>query len=116
LSTVQELLDLNRTFYYEINRPVPKNERDQMLSIIKLFLEKRDGLINNLKGPHSSEDKQIGEQIMEYDYKIQTIFSTIKQEIQQDLSLTKKQKKSTPKFINPYKSTLVNGVFLDKRK
>jgi flagellar protein FliT len=116
LSPVQELLDLNQEFYGEINKPFHKKERDQVISKINEFLLKRDGLIKELTEPHSAEDRFLGEQVLVYDQKIKAKFKALKQEISEDLLTLRKQKKSTTKFINPYQSTYVNGVFLDKHR
>jgi flagellar protein FliT len=116
LSPVQELLNLSKEFYGEINEPFQKNERDVAISKIKEFLLKRDGLIKKLVGPHTTEERLLGEQVLVYDHKIEAKFKALKQEISEDLLTLRKQKKSTSKFINPYQSTFVNGVFLDKHR
>lgn len=99
-----------------MSKPCPKNEREQLLSKINEFLAKREALIKSLPGRYSDEEKLLGQQILEYDMKIQEKFNAIKLEIQQDFILVRSHKKNTTKYINPYGSTQINGVFLDKRK
>lgn len=116
MNTLQELLSLNKELYNEISKPSPKNERDQLISKINEFLKKREGLIKSLQESYSFEEKLLGKEIIAYDRKIQEKFNAIKQEIKQDFITAKNQKRNTSKYISPYKSTITNGVFMDKRK
>lgn len=116
MSTVQELLCLSEEFYKEMSHPYSNNERDSVIEKIKEFLALREEHLKNLTGPFSAEDQRAGKLILEYDAKIQAKFNELNQSIKADLLTVKNQKRNTPKYINPYKSMYVNGVFYDKRK
>lgn len=116
MSTVHELLCLSEEFYKEMNQPCSSNERDSVIKKIKEFLALREEHLKNLTGPFSDEDQRVGELILAYDAKIQAKFNDLNQSIKEDLLTVKNQKRNTPKYINPYESMYVNGVFYDKRK
>jgi flagellar protein FliT len=116
VSTVQELLCLSEEFYEEMSKPYSNNERDSVIAKIKEFLAIREAHLKDLTGPFSAEDQRVGELILEYDAKIQDKLNDLNQSIKADLLTVKNQKRNTPKYINPYPSMYVNGVFYDKRK
>jgi flagellar protein FliT len=116
VNTVQELLCLSKEFYEELSKPYSNNERDSVIAKIKEFLAIREEHLEDLSGPFSDEEQRVGELILEYDAKIQAKFNDLSQGIKADLLTVKNQKRNTPKYINPYQSMYVNGVFYDKRK
>lgn len=115
MSVVHDIFNLSREFLDEMNKPSPKNERDNLILKINQFLAKRELLIKEMKGPYTPVEQLLGKQMIEIDQNLQGIFQSIKQEIQQDFLAAKNKKKHTPKYINPYTNVFNEGAYLDKR-
>lgn len=115
MSIVEEVYNISREFYEEIILPTPKNERDSLILKINEFFEKRAPLLKKLVGPYSADEKQMGEQLIEYDRRILEKMASIKQEIHQDILITKNKKKNAAKYINPYENLINDGIYYDKK-
>jgi flagellar protein FliT len=115
MSVVHDLYNLTRDFLEEIRKSYQKNERDSLILKINKFLAKREILLKEMKGPYTPEEKLLGNQLIEFDQKLQDIFRSIKLEIQQDFLAAKNKKKHTPKYINPYTNVFNEGAYYDKR-
>lgn len=115
MSSVEEVYRLSREFYEEIILPTPKNERDSLILKINEFLAKRASLLKKMESPYSAEETQLGKQIIDYNEKIQEKLTAIKQEIHQDILITKNKKKNAAKYINPYENLINDGIYYDKK-
>ncbi|WP_182199655.1 flagellar protein FliT [Paraliobacillus salinarum] len=93
------------------------DEREDVIDEISVLLENRDSLIEKIKPPYTTEEKEIGAKLISLDKKINQQLNGLFDDIKLDMRSLKKQKNSNKKYMNPYHSlTNYDGSFVDKRK
>ncbi|MED1204385.1 hypothetical protein [Heyndrickxia acidicola] len=116
MAAIKEFYQISKELYAEIDKPVESKDRDQVIAKIQSFLSRREALLSDIKGPFTSEEKQMGQEALELNKRIQDKMQAIKLDIQKDILTVKNQKKNAPKYINPYQSLQRGGILYDKRK
>ncbi|MBM6616314.1 flagellar protein FliT [Bacillus suaedaesalsae] len=91
-------------------------KRDDVIEQIEQLLEDRQCLLDEMKGPYSDEEKQLGNQIIEYNKVIDVKLAKLRLVVQADMNKLKKQKNTNEKYVNPYKNVNFDGMFFDKKK
>ncbi|MBM7649377.1 flagellar protein FliT [Bacillus ectoiniformans] len=106
---------------YEVTRSLlqvlqkKSTERDQLLEEIDQLLEVRQALLVELTPPYTSEEKEMGKQIIKWNKEIDSILRSVHESIQSDIQMTSKKKTSVNKYTNPYASIQQDGMFYDKK-
>jgi flagellar protein FliT len=113
VSQVEKLHEVTKELYQLVDQQSEK--RDELIQSVQHLLDKRELLINDLKGPYSAEEQVLGKEIVELNQVINTRFEQIKSNIKNDLSVTKTKKTTNKHYANPYKSVNIDGMFFDKR-
>ena len=75
----------------------------------------REKLLTDVKGPYTEEEKQLGQEIIKRNAVINLKLRSLKEAIQKDMTSLTKKKDSVDKYVNPYASMQVDGVFYDKK-
>jgi flagellar protein FliT len=115
VAAIKEFYQISKELYADIDKPVESKDRDHVIAKIQSFLSKREALLSDIKSPLTPEEKQIGQEALELNERIQAKMQAIKLEIQRDIVTVKNQKKNAPKYINPYQSLQRGGILYDKR-
>lgn len=91
--------------------------RDEKIEQTAKGLATREGLMKLIKPPFSTEEEQLGKQLIALEQKLQRLLEIEKSGIQHDMLTLKKQKETNKKYTDPYESLVtVEGGFYDKRK
>lgn len=90
--------------------------RDVRIEKIHNLLDQREELLTKFQPPFSQQEKELGKQLVELNQQVEQLLQKQKQEIQQDLKQLHIQKETNHKYMNPYESLSIDGVFYDKRK
>lgn len=91
-------------------------DRDEKISVVEQLLEERQDLMTSMSPPYSEDEKEIGAQLLKLNQKLTALLEKEKLLIQKDIKGLSVKKQSTNKYVNPYQSMAVDGVFYDKRK
>jgi flagellar protein FliT len=117
MSVVEQLHHITKEFYENfVCKEVKKDERDGWIEELERFLQEREKLLAKIQPPYTEEEKRLGKEIVRFNQKIEEKLKQMKQEIQFDIRHLKKAKESTNKYLNPYQSLSIDGMFYDKRK
>ncbi|SIR31413.1 flagellar protein FliT [Peribacillus simplex] len=90
-------------------------ERDDKIERVTKLIDRRDGLLSQIKPPFTGEEQQLGHAVMSLNQQVDHLLKLQKQEIQRDILEINKKKRSSSKYTNPYESLSVDGMFYDKR-
>ncbi|MFD9626028.1 flagellar protein FliT [Peribacillus muralis] len=88
--------------------------QDKIESIIEL-IDRRECILVQIKPPFTDAEQQLGRRTMVLNQQIDSLMKLQKQEIQRDILEINKKKKSSNKYMNPYESLSIDGMFYDKR-
>ena len=91
-------------------------DRDVRIENIQNLLGQREALLGAIQPPFSQEEQELGNKLVEQNQQVEQLLQKQKQEIQQDIKRLHLQKESNQKYMNPYESLSIDGVFYDKRK
>jgi flagellar protein FliT len=117
VNALNKVYEVTEQLFQLISQPVVKEERDECIEKISSLLEKRDQLLSDVHPPFAINEKQLVEQIVNWNEVITKKFVEIKQQIQQDIIQLKKNKTFNQQYVNPYQSiSTSDGMFYDKRK
>ncbi|MFD2044998.1 flagellar protein FliT [Ornithinibacillus salinisoli] len=100
-----------------LDQDVSAKNRQSIIEKITSLLEKRGSYMDEVSPPFTSEEKVLGEKLVQLnksiEAKMQKLFSELKVEMKQ----AKKQKKSNRTYVNPYdKVQTMDGMFMDHKK
>ncbi|MBS4161541.1 flagellar protein FliT, partial [Klebsiella pneumoniae] len=86
-------------------------ESDELLQSIEEFLQKREGLINEIKPPLSEEEKLKLEQVLELEPLVMTELKRLRQDVKNELLLAKKKRSLHQTYRNPYNNMTIDGTY-----
>lgn len=93
------------------------NARDELITFITKKIAEREPLMEQIKGPYTDTEKQLGQKAIELDQLLQSKLNQLNNEIKADMRMTKKQQRSHSKYTNPYNQLAnVDGMYLDSKK
>lgn len=90
-------------------------DRDLKIALVEKLLQKREHDLKDLSAPYSEEAKKLGQKLIELNQLLDRLLVGEKNQIQKDIKELNTKKKSTNKYVNPYQSLAVDGMFYDKR-
>ncbi len=90
--------------------------RDDVMDRLDQLLDERQLLLDQFTPPFSNEEKQLGQEIIEWNRVIESKLTSFQQLIQRDINGLSKKKSSVNKYVNPYESMQHDGMFYDKKK
>lgn len=91
-------------------------EREDKIERITELIDRRDEVIAQIKPPFTAAEQQVGRRTMLLNQQVDSLLKLQKQEIQRDILEINKKKNSSNKYMNPYESLSIDGMFYDKRK
>ncbi|TCN26753.1 flagellar protein FliT [Mesobacillus foraminis] len=89
--------------------------RDQKITLVEELLQKREEAMKGMVAPYTDEEKQLGKKLIELNSLLDRLLASEKNDIQKDLKELNVKKESSNKYVNPYQSLAVDGMFYDKR-
>lgn len=117
MSVVRRIYDVTSTLFELLqDEKFEQDQRDELITLVEQLLSERQLLLDDLKGPFSEEEMELGQRIVEFNKVIDEKLPHFKQAIQADMNKVKKQKTSNEKYTNPYKNVSLDGMFFDKKK
>lgn len=117
MSAISQVYGVTEQLFQLVSQPVTKDNRDACIQQITSLLEKREQLLTEVHPPFAANEKQLFQQIADWNEVITSKFVEIKQHIQQDMIQLKKTKSSNQQYVNPYQHvSATDGMFYDKRK
>ena len=93
-----------------------ENNRDEKINKIQSLLNQREELLKFIQPPFSPQEKELGKQLIKLDQQVKGLMGKQKVDIMQDLKSARVKKQSNQKYMNPYESMGVDGIFFDKQK
>ncbi|MDX8363829.1 flagellar protein FliT [Cytobacillus sp. IB215665] len=116
MSVIKELYQVTKQLFELLQTDINKSDRDEQIERIQHLLTERTQFIEKLAPPYSTGEKRVGAEIVTLNKQIDAKLLAMKDEIKLDIAGLKKKKQSQKKYINPYNTRTVDGVFYDKRK
>lgn len=117
MSAFEQVYQLTEQLFHLVSQPLTKDARDERIEKITSLLEKREQLLPQVQPPFTPEEKELFQQIRTWNDVITAKFTKLKTQIQQDMIQTKKSKKTSQQYVNPYQNVSTSdGMFYDKRK
>lgn len=117
MSVVAQLYDCTKHLHEHLQEELPEKERDAYIHRIEDLLEQRETLIaqgsmNNLM----IEDRQIVEDLLLYDRRVQARLAFIYKQIRSDVGGIRRQKATNARYAPRSPGPSMDGMFLDQRK
>lgn len=114
MSSLQRVYDLTKEMLEKFASE--HQNREELINAFEAFVEERDVLLKEVKGPYSDQEKTLGQELVTLDSQLKVAvdqyFTNFKDEI---ISLNKKRQ-SNKKYTNPYANVLNRGgSFIDKK-
>ena len=93
------------------------NARDELITFITEKIAEREPLVEQIKGPYTDEEKQLGQTAVKLEQQLQTKMRKLNNEIKADMRIAKKQQRTHSQYANPYNQLAnADGMYLDSRK
>lgn len=115
MTLVKECYEITQDLL-QVVQSVTTENRDEVIKEIDGLLEKREVLLSSIQPPFSSEEKQLGQEMVAMNREIDAKLALIRSHIKRDINGLNKKKTSMNKYTNPYESVNFDGMFYDKRK
>lgn len=117
MTAFEQVYQLTEQLFQLVSQPLAKDARDERIEKITSLLDKREQLLPEVQPPFTSSEKELFQKIRSWNDVITAKFAELKAQIQQDMIQTKKSKKTTQQYVNPYQNVSTSdGMFYDKRK
>ncbi|TMN21350.1 flagellar protein FliT [Lentibacillus cibarius] len=117
MNRLQNLWDTTNLLHDVLTEAMETKNREKNIERINELVEYRGELLQQVVPPFTDDEKRLGKQLIllneQVQEKMDTLFTTLKQEMKQ----MKKQKKSNRTYIDPYEHVkTIDGMFLDSKK
>ncbi|MEJ8778811.1 flagellar protein FliT [Pseudogracilibacillus sp. ICA-222130] len=118
MKTLQALYDLSVHMLTSLEKvPDDIEEREHVIALIQTFIEKREQLVQQIQGPYSEDEMQLGKQLVKLDEQMNHKMNDLLQQIQIDMKKIKAKKKLNRSYINPYGNIkTTDGMYLDSKQ
>lgn len=116
MATVTDLLEKTKQLHDLLAGEEFKDHRTNAIEELNHLLNDRQEIIDSLPAAFSDDDKILGKKINELNLFVQDRIEFYMKAIKNDLTLTRKKRQMTEKYIKPYQNISRDGMFLDKRK
>jgi len=93
-----------------------KKEKEVDMAKVDQLLEQRQACLTILTPPTTESEKKVGQALLQQDKELLTMLQKAKISVQKELRDLKFKKASNQKYVNPYQSLQIDGMFYDKRK
>ncbi|WP_445487966.1 flagellar protein FliT [Niallia sp. 03133] len=101
--------DLIHLLKEEVNKEEFIQELDELLN-------QRQACLALLAAPQNEKEEKLGGVLLQQDQELLKLLHQEKGNVQQELKNLKIKKASNQKYVNPYQSLQIDGVFYDRRK
>jgi len=115
MSMVQQLYDITLALKNHLQQIPVEEQQDEYISQIHQLLNRRQDLIQQLKGVYTEEERRLGKKIVEYNQEIAGLLQAFTENIQQRFRQVKQSQKVIQQY-NRNQSQSIDGMFFDKRK
>ncbi|MGG4169109.1 flagellar protein FliT [Rossellomorea vietnamensis] len=95
---------------------VNDENRETTIEEVESLLEKRQGLLSDIKPPYTQDEQALGKQMIAWNGQIDRQLAQLRLQIKRDMNGLTKKKTSVQKYSNPYESLQYDGMFYDKKK
>lgn len=118
MASIKELFVATKQLFDHVEKPLPKEEREQYLEELEEILNRREQLIATFDGrqPETEDEKKMATLIVQWNKQMNTRLTTYLTMIKKDISSLKKQKDTGKRYENPYQHAPIDGAFIDKKK
>ena len=113
MSAVKACFDITEKLFQLVSRQ--SADRDQIVAAIESLLEKREELLVDIQAPFTEEEQRLGQEMIIRNKVIDMELKKLKESIQKDMQSLTKKRDSVDKYVNPYASVQMDGVFYDKK-
>ncbi|MBE3568882.1 MAG: hypothetical protein IMW92_01800 [Bacillales bacterium] len=107
---------ITQQLFYHVQAKPQAADRDEWIKKLLDLLDEREQVLKSLKPPFTAEEKTLVQTIMKWNDVIQKALKGIQAEIKQSIHGIHNKKQNMRKYMNPYASLPMDGVFYDKRK
>lgn len=114
MNKVQRVYDITAKLI-EFLETSAETDRDEKIKLIEDVLEEREHFIQQLAGPYTDEENELGSQLVDLNEKLAILLNKVKQDIQKDIKELNRKKQSNQKYVNPYQNLSTDGMFYDKK-
>lgn len=118
MSSLNELFVATKNLLDQLEKPFPKEDREEYIEQMEQMIDKREQLIQSYQGgPAGTEqEKKMVNVIIDWNKQIDERMSSYLSMVRVDLNNLKKRKTTGVKYENPYQYGPIDGSFIDKKK
>lgn len=117
MATAKDLFAVSKQLLDHLNSyDADQKERENFISEIDEWLEKRQRVIDHMPRELGEEDRKLGPYLIEADREINEKLEQIMGDIKSDRKTLKKKKQKNRQYVHPFGGVSKDGMFLDKRK
>lgn len=113
---MQSCYHLTQQLFHHVQTKPLRTQREEWIQNLLVLLDQREQVLKSLNPPFTAEEETLGKQIMEWNQAIQQALKEIQLEIKRSIQGIHNKKQNIQKYIHPYGSLPIDGVFYDKRK
>ncbi|KIL42967.1 flagellar protein FliT [Jeotgalibacillus campisalis] len=114
MSAVEQCLRLTKAIYSVLLNG-KKESREEWINQVNALFDEREELFPQISEPFSPEEREMGNQIISLNSRIQELLATNHLHLQDEMSSLRSKKTNMKKYINPYDQVNRDGTFYDKR-
>ncbi|TFE03929.1 hypothetical protein [Jeotgalibacillus salarius] len=115
MSVVEKCLNITKSIY-NIILDGSEETRDDWTSEVNQLLDEREKILPLIKEPFTTEEREMSNQIMQINNKIEEGLVKNRAVIQDNIHGLRAKKTNVKKYIDPYDQVNRDGTFYDKRK
>ncbi len=118
MASIKALFVTTKELFDHVNKPLPKEDREQYLEDLEEILNRREQLIANFDGrhPETDDEKKMATLIVQWNKQMNERLTTYLTLIKKDIRSLKEQKATGKRYENPYQHAPIDGAFIDKKK
>ncbi|MEK4873508.1 hypothetical protein N1I87_01990 [Bacillus sp. FSL W8-0102] len=107
---------ITQQLFHHVQAKPAVADRDEWIKRLLDLLDEREQVLKSLKPPFTVEEENLGQTIMKWNDVIQQALKGVQAEIKQSIRGVHNKKQNMRKYLNPYASLPMDGVFYDRRK
>ena len=118
MANIKDLFLITKQLFDHLEKPLPKEEREEYLQHLEQLLNGREQLIENFdaRQPQTDEEQKMATLIVQWNKQMNERLTAYLALIKKDINSLKKQKDTGKKYENPYQHAPIDGAFFDKKK
>lgn len=117
MNRILPVYQLTKSMKEMLSQEITSTNREEIIDLFQKNLEKRGELIELISPPYTSEEEEMGRQIVEMNQEMEKKMNRLFLDLKNEMKQMKQQRKSATSYTNPYTHLQTSdGMFLDQKK